>query len=219
MYDFIGPYELARIVRENTISELNAWLPIGFRAEDPTRHGGWRADDKKQYNPILLVIVIIFFICAILLESLLQPLAVILMLILSYIGVFLTFYLFQFNFDQGGYAAFLFLSGIVVNSALYILNDMNNLRKSNPGLNGVKMYIKAYNTKIIPVILTVLSTILGLTPFLFSGKEESFWFALAAGTIGGLLFSMVVMVIYLPLLVGGGRRQNSEERKLKNQYE
>jgi multidrug efflux pump subunit AcrB len=214
MYDFIGPHELARIVRESTIKELNSWLPIGFNAEDPNRGGGWRADDKKQYSLILLVIVIIFFICAILLESLLQPLAVILMLILSYIGVFLTFYLFKFNFDQGGYAAFIFLSGIVVNSALYILNDLNNLKKSNPRLNGIRMYIKAYNTKIIPVILTVLSTILGLTPFLFGGKEESFWFALAAGTIGGLVFSMLVLVLFMPVWVGGGgRRQEEGDRR------
>jgi len=201
MYDFIGPHELGRMVRDREIEEANEWLPLGFRAFDPTDGMVWRFDDKKQYSLILLVIVIIFFICAILLESLLQPLAVILMLPLSYIGVFLTFYLFNLNFDQGGYAAFLFLSGIVVNSGLYILNDMNNLRKSNPGLSGINMYIKAYNAKIIPILLTVISTVLGLIPFLLGGKTESFWFALAAGTIGGLAFSLIVMIIFLPLLV------------------
>ena len=201
MYDFIGPHELARIVKERIIEEANEMLPLGFRAFDPMQGMMWRVDDKKQYWLIFLVIVIIFFICAILLESLLQPLAVILMLPLSYIGVFLTFYLFNFNFDQGGYAAFLFLSGIVVNSALYILNDMNNLKKSNPGLSGVDMYIKAYNAKIIPILLTVASTVLGLTPFLIGGKTTSFWFALASGTIGGLLFSLLVLIVFLPLFV------------------
>jgi multidrug efflux pump subunit AcrB len=132
----------------------------------------WRFDDKKQYWLILLVIVIIFFICAISARVAAaaaggDPYAA----SVIYRGVF-TFYLFNFNFDQGGYAAFLFLSGIVVNSALYILNDMNNLRKSNPGLSGIDMYIKAYNAKIIPILLTVVSTVLGLTPFLFGGKTE-----------------------------------------------
>jgi multidrug efflux pump subunit AcrB len=201
MYDFIGPHELANMVKQRTIEETNEWLPLGFLAMDPTQGWVWSSGDKKQYSLILLVIVIIFFICAILLESLLQPLAVILMLPLSYIGVFLTFYLFNFNFDQGGYAALLLLSGIVVNSGLYILNDMNNLRKSNPGLSGVELYLKAYNMKIVPIVLTVVSTILGLTPFLMGGKTESFWFALAAGTIGGLAFSVLVMIVYLPLMV------------------
>ena len=208
MYDFIGPHELARMVREGMIEEANEMLPLGFRAFDPMEGMTWRVDDKKQYGLILLVMVIIFFICAILLESLLQPLAVILMLPLSYIGVFLTFYLFNFNFDQGGYAAFLFLSGIVVNSALYILNDMNNLRKSNPGLPAIDMYLKAYNAKIIPILLTIVSTVLGLTPFLFGGKTESFWFALAAGTIGGLVFSLLVLIVFLPLLVRNPHQLN-----------
>ena len=209
MYDFIGPQELSRMVRDREIEEANEWLPLGFRAFDPMEGFVWRFGDQRQYSLILLVILIIFFICAILLESLLQPLAVILMLPLSYIGVFLTFYLFNFNFDQGGYAAFLFLSGIVVNSALYILNDLNNLRKSNPGLTGINMYIKAFNAKIIPVLLTVISTMLGLTPFLMTGRTESFWFALAAGTIGGLAFSVVMLIIFLPLLIRDVKPINS----------
>ena len=99
------------------------------------------------------------------------------------------------------YASFLLLRGIVVNSALYILNDMNNLSPENSRANGIQLYLKAYNAKIIPVILTIVSTVLGLTPFLVSGKSESFWFALAAGTIGGLLFSLIVLVVFLPLFI------------------
>ncbi len=202
-YSFAGPSQLASRVRDRYIDDLNEKLPMGFTADDAWGRWMWRADDSRQYVLLFLVIAIIFFICAILLESLLQPLAVILMLPLSYIGIFLTFYLFDFNFDQGGYAAFLFLSGIVVNSALYILNDMNNLKKSNPGLNIIEVYLKGYNAKIIPIILTVASTILGLTPFLLGGAAESFWFALAVGTIGGLLFSMLMLIVFLPLMVRG----------------
>jgi multidrug efflux pump subunit AcrB len=200
-WDFIGPPELGNMVRKEKIAEANEMLPLGFTAADPYAGYSFWQKEKKQYWLIFLVAGIIFFICAILLESLWQPLVVILMLPLSYIGVFLTFYLFGFNFDQGGYASFLLLSGIVVNSALYILNDMNNLSLGNIRANGIQLYLKAYNAKIIPVILTIVSTVLGLTPFLVSGKSESFWFALAAGTIGGLLFSLVVLVVFLPLFI------------------
>ena len=93
-------------------------------------------------------------ICAILLESLKQPLAVVLIIPVSYVGVFLTFYLFDFRFDQGGFAAFLLLSGIVVNAALYILNDFNNLKKKLPSsIPRVRIFLKAYNGKIIPIFL------------------------------------------------------------------
>jgi len=63
------------------------------------------------------------------------------------------------------------------------------------------MYLKAFNGKIIPVILTILSTIVGLLPFLLTGRDERFWFALAAGAIGGLLFSMVGLLVFQPMML------------------
>src|SRR5690606_15116743 len=54
---------------------------------------------------------------------------------------------------------------------------------------------------IIPVILTILSTIVGLLPFLLTGRDERFWFALAAGAIGGLLFSMVGLLVFQPMML------------------
>ena len=48
-------------------------------------------------------------------------------------------------------------------------------------------------------MLTVISTVLGLVPFLFDGPDEVFWFPFAVGTIGGLLFSLIAFVFYMPL--------------------
>ena len=61
--------------------------------------------------------------------------------------------------------------------------------------------IKAYNNKIFPVLLTISSTILGFIPFVIGGQNEVFWFALAVGTIGGLIFSMIGILFYLPLFL------------------
>ena len=188
------------MVAENTSESLNSWLPLGYKTRIPER-GYWGEKDKNQYYLIFLVIAIIYFICSILLESLLQPLAVIAMIPISFIGVFLTFSIFDFNFDQGGYAAFILLCGLSVNSALYIINDYNNFRKSRPNSPGIKVYIKAFNHKIIPVILTIFSTILGLIPFVIGGQNEVFWFAFAIGAMGGLLFSLVAVVVYFPVFL------------------
>ena len=54
--------------------------------------------------------------------------------------------------------------------------------------------------KFFPIILTTLSTILGFVPFVKDGQNEIFWFALGVGTIGGMLFSLLGILIYLPLL-------------------
>ncbi len=203
IYNYIGPHQLARMVAEDMTESMNSWLPLGYKANIPGR-GYWGNRDKNQYYLIFLVIGIIYFLCAILLESLTQPLAVIAMIPISFIGVFLTFSVFDFNFDQGGYAAFILLCGLSVNSALYIINDYNNFKKRFPAREKLKIYIKAYNHKIIPVFLTILSTIMGLIPFIIGGQDEVFWFAFAVGAIGGLVFSGVALVLYFPVFLGVG---------------
>jgi multidrug efflux pump subunit AcrB len=209
-YDFIGPEPLSKMVREQHEKELSQILPLGYSIRQMT-WGGWDKRDKKQYFLILIVILIIYFICSILLESLLQPLAIIFMIPVSFIGVFLTFYLFDFNFDQGGFASFILLCGIVVNAGLYIINDYNNFCRAKGIRNSLRIYIKAFNHKIIPIFLTIISTVLGLVPFVWSGQKEVFWFAFAAGSMGGLIFSIVAVFIYLPLFLNISNKRLYDE--------
>jgi multidrug efflux pump subunit AcrB len=200
-YNFIGPGPLAKMVQEREIKAINELLPLGYKAEKPTSYWYWNRKDKKQYFLLLLIIVIIYFITAILFESLLKPLAVISLIPISFIGVFLTFYLFDFNFDQGGFASFILLSGLVVNAAIYIINDFNNLVHRMQKPVSIKTYLKAFNQKIVAITLTILSTVLGLIPFVWGGQQEVFWFAFAVGAMGGLIFSMVAIVLFLPLFI------------------
>jgi multidrug efflux pump subunit AcrB len=200
-YNFVGPGELSKIVKERAEKDLKEILPLGYSVRPSNQHWSWDRNDKKQYYLIILVILIIYFICTILLESLLQPLAVIFMIPVSFIGVFLTFYLFDFNFDQGGFASFILLCGIVVNAGLYIINDYNNFCRAKGVQNSLHIYLKAFNHKIIPIFLTIISTVLGLVPFVWSGQKEVFWFAFAAGAMGGLIFSVTAILFYLPLFI------------------
>lgn len=200
-YDFIGPSKLALIFLEKFEKKTNEKLPVGFKATIPSGNY-WDIKEKKQYQILFLMLIIIYFICAILLESLIQPLVVIAMIPLSFVGIFLIFYVLNYQFDQGGYASFLLVSGLVVNSALYIVNDLNNIELKKRNTLRTNNYIKAFNFKIIPISLTIISTILGLLPFVFLGNKESFWFDLAIGTIGGLVFSVLAIIVFLPLMLG-----------------
>lgn len=200
-YNYIGPDKLVQMVLDKQIVQINQMLPVGFKAAKP-KWSYWNKDNKKQYALIGLMILIIYVITSVLFESFRQPLAVILLVPLSFIGVFLTYWLFDLPFDQGTYAAFLLLGGLVVNSAIYIINEQNNLRKRYPNATPSSIYIRAVNAKVVPVLLTVISTVLGLLPFVMFG-EESFWFSLATGTIGGLVFSIPALLIFLPALPGG----------------
>lgn len=203
-FNFMGSYDLSDKFIKKTTEEVNAVLPVGFRTVNQSF--GWYEDRGTQYWLILLIVVIIFFTCSILFESLRQPLVIISLIPISFIGTFLTFYFSGVNFGTGGFASLVLLSGLVVNAAIYVINEYNGFIKRNPGriqrIIPVRLYVKAYNHKIIAVLLTILSTVLGLVPFLIDGPNaEAFWFSFAIGTIGGLLFSIIALVFFMPILM------------------
>lgn len=199
-YEYIGASEQGNKLLKKDLEEFNELLPMGYKAEAESNNWSWGGGANKQYRLLLIVITIIFFITSILFNSLKQPLAIIFVIPISYIGVFLTFYWFKLNFDQGGFASFILLCGITVNASIYILNEYNAIRKRFPCLSPLRAYVKAWNTKVIPIFLTVVSTILGFIPFMVGAEKEGFWFPLAAGTIGGLVMSVIGVFIFLPVL-------------------
>jgi multidrug efflux pump subunit AcrB len=177
-------------------------LPIGFKADSGS--GGWFYSNKEKYaGLILLVIALIFVICAVHFNSLRFPLAIIFMIPISFIGLFLAFGIGDFTFDKGGFAAFIMLSGITVNAGIYLVSEYLHTRPSGVSHprpdTAVRTYIKAFDRKIVPISLTILSTILGLVPFLFDGPKEVFWFAFAIGTIAGMAFSILALILFLPV--------------------
>jgi len=198
-YNYIGQSERSLALHQETIKALRAQLPVGFTAKDPIR-GFWESREQNQrvILAILLSIALVFVIATVLFNSIRQPLLAIGVIPFSFIGLFFTTCYFDFNFDQGGFAAFLLLSGLSVNAVFFITNDYNNLKKKNGNRAAVALYLKAFNGKIFPIILMSLSTILGLLPFLLFGKEQPFWYALAICTISGLLFSMIGLLLWLP---------------------
>ena len=198
-YEYIGSSEQGKKLLKKDLEEFNKILPMGYTAENEQDYWSWKKKDNKQYALLLIVIAIIFFTTAILFNSLKQPLAIIFVIPISYIGVFLTFYLFGLNFDQGGFASFVLLCGITVNASIYILNEYNAIRKRYPLLLPVRAFTKAWNSKILPIFLTVVSTILGFIPFMVGDGKEAFWFPLAAGTIGGLVMSILGIFLFLPI--------------------
>lgn len=206
-YEYIGSSEQGRKILKRDLEEFNELLPMGYTAEDVGRNFRWGEKDNKQYLLLLIVISIIFFITSILFNSLKQPLAIIFVIPISYIGVFLTFYWFKLNFDQGGFASFVLLCGITVNASIYILNEYNAIRRRFPAMLPLRAYVKAWNVKIIPIFLTVVSTILGFIPFMVGADKEAFWFPLAAGTIGGLVMSVIGIFIFLPIFTLNFKRR------------
>lgn len=185
---------------KSVINEFKKSLPVGFSIQEDVF--AWGTEEAKNTIALVAALILgIFFICGILFENLKQAFYIICIIPLSFIGVFLIFPIGEFYFDQGGYAAFLILGGLVVNSGLFIINDFNNLRKNRHSELFNRFLIKSIVNRSRTIFLTTLSSSCGLVPFLWQGQEEVFWFSLAIGTIGGLIFSLFAVFIVLPVFV------------------
>ncbi|KYG84801.1 multidrug transporter [Roseivirga seohaensis] len=195
-FKYLGSSKFGAEYRDKMIEEMKLIMPVGYQID--TQDNYFRFDKQaRQYGLLGYLIIGIFIICAILFENLKQPFYIIVTIPISFIGLFLIFSLFDFSFDQGGYAAFVMLGGLVVNAAIFIVNDLNNtkLKKYN------RAVLRAVMGKAQPIMLTILSTCFGLIPFLLEGENEAFWFSLAIGTIGGLMFSTIAVFVCLPVFL------------------
>ncbi|MBX2915962.1 MAG: efflux RND transporter permease subunit [Cyclobacteriaceae bacterium] len=193
-FDYYGSFQFGDKYLDASLAKIIQQLPPGYTAKKISWSLNWNKT-KRQYGMLLLLVAGIYIITAILFESLKIPCYIILSIPLAFIGLFLAFGWFDFYFDQGGYAAFILLGGLVVNSIIFIVTDIISLKhKSNRAI------LKVVTYKIKPILLTILSTCLGLVPFIIGGEHEVFWFSLAVGTIGGLVVSFIYTMLILPVL-------------------
>ena len=139
---------------------------------------------------------------------------------ISFIGVFLIFYLTKLPLIRWLCIFLCCLCGITVNAAIYLLNEYNRASVTEAQKPGpVKLYLKAWNAKIIPILLTVVSTVSGFIPFMVGtqrqGRDSGF---LLLGTIGGLDQEPLALLIYLPIFCAprhAGARMGKEENRAR----
>ena len=196
-FEYRGPYKLGdRLVK--TILKTTH-LPPGYELKRAT----WdfmRGEEKRQiYQVLALSIMLVFMVTASLFESLRQPFVIILTIPLALIGIFLIFYFTETNFDRSAYIGVIFLSGIVVNNAIILVDHINALRRK--GIDFFDAIVTGAADRVCPILMTTATTIFALMPLvLFAQEKTSIWFSLALATIGGLISSALFVLTTIPVL-------------------
>jgi len=167
----------------------------GFERQDETQ--------AMMATNILLGIACIFLVMAALFESLLFPFAIILGSILfSVFGVFLFFAATGTTFSFMASIGIMILIGVVVNNGIVLVDHVNNLRVAGMARN--RAIIEAGRDRLRPILMTVATTILGLTPLAMGttqvGGDGPPYFPMARAIIGGLAFSTLVSLLLVPAL-------------------
>jgi len=152
------------------------------------------ADMKKT---AYISLGIIFFILAVLFKTIIDPLVVILSIPFAVVGVILGHIFFGYNLQFLSVIGLLALIGIVVNDSLILIDFLKKLR--NEGMNKIEATIKACQVRARPIILTSVTTFLGISPLIFFATGQTKFLSPMAVSLGfGLLFATILILIVLP---------------------
>ncbi|MCW8873620.1 MAG: efflux RND transporter permease subunit [Xanthomonadales bacterium] len=177
-------------------------LPAGYAWQ----FGGGFDDDQeamqKMLFNILLAIAIIYIVLAAQFESLIYPASMICTILFSVIGVYWFFLVTGTTFTLMAMIGILILIGVVVNNGIVLIDHVNQLRLR--GLSREDALLKAGEERLRPILMTVGTTVLGLTPLCIGttqiGGDGPPYFPMARAIVGGLLFSTFVSLVLLPTI-------------------
>ena len=167
--------------------------------------GGQFAEFANLVSDILIVLGIgLFLIYAILgaqFRSYLQPVLIIMTIPFAFLGVILYLIISGTTLSTIVIYAAVALAGIAVNDSIVLISFINKLRAT--GKSVYESVITAATMRLRPIILTSLTTIVGLVPTsLGLGGESLVWIPMANTIIFGLLFSTLTTLIIVPCLYG-----------------
>ena len=142
-------------------------------------------------------LAIIFFILTFLFKTLLEPLIVLFSIPFAVVGVILGHLFFGYNLQFLSVIGLLALIGIVVNDSLILIDFLKKLREK--GLSKAEAVIQSCEVRARPIILTSVTTFLGISPLIFFATGQTKFLSPMAVSLGfGLLFATILILLVLP---------------------
>jgi HAE1 family hydrophobic/amphiphilic exporter-1 len=189
-------------------------VPPGFTI----LYGGSWQDLQETLRDLILTfglsIILVYLIMAAQFESFVDPFIIMFTLPLTFIGVVWVHILWGMNFSTYSGMGVIVLAGVVVNNGIILVDYTNLLRKRGFGL--VEAAALAGRARLRPVLMTSLTTVLGLVPMALAlGEGAELRAPMARTIIGGLFVSTMFTLVFIPVLytMFENRRIRRRERR------
>lgn len=148
----------------------------------------------------VLAVVLVYLVMAAQFESFKYPFLIMFSLPLASVGVILALFITDTTFNMQAFIGIIMLVGIVVNNAIVLIDYVLQLRR-NHGLPLVDSLVTGGRRRLRPILMTTLTTVLGLTPMALGlGEGAELQTPMARVLIGGLLSSTFITLFLIPTL-------------------
>jgi HAE1 family hydrophobic/amphiphilic exporter-1 len=168
----------------------------------------------------VLIVILVFIVMAAQFESLSYPFIIMFSLPFAFSGILLLLFATRTSLNVMSLLGAIMLVGIVVKNGIVLIDYISLCRER--GLSAINAVIAAGRSRLRPVLMTTLTTILGMIPMAVgSGQGSEMWRPLGISVIGGLSLSTILTLVLIPVLycvfAGFGIRRN--RRKIRKQRE
>jgi multidrug efflux pump subunit AcrB len=184
--------EIEKILAETAVpSDIS--VTIGGNAEE-------QAESFADLGTLLmLIILLVYIVMAMQFESLRSPFIIMLSLPFAFTGVFLALYITNTPLSLIALIGAVMLVGIVVKNGIVMVDFTNLLRER--GMSIKNAVVEAGKSRLRPVLMTTLTTILGMLPLALGvGEGSEIWQPMGIAIIGGLTFSTMLTLIVVPIV-------------------
>jgi len=182
---------------QQVLSEVT--MPAGIFA----RIGGQNEEMSESFRSLLfalsLAIFLVYLVMASQFESLLHPFIILFTIPLALVGAILALFLTGTTISVVVFIGLILLAGIVVNNAIVLVDLINQMRRK--GKNKVNAIMEGGKSRLRPILMTTLTTTLGLLPLAIGfGDGAELRSPMGITVIGGLLVSTVLTLIIIPVM-------------------
>lgn len=148
---------------------------------------------------LVLAVILIYMVMASQFESLINPFIIMFTMPLAFSGGALALFITGRKLGVTSFIGVIMLAGIVVNNGIVLIDYINTLR--NEGKDRSEAIITAGPVRLRPILMTTLTTILGLLPLALGiGEGSELMSPMATVVIGGLLLSTVITLVFVPVI-------------------
>ncbi len=175
-------------------------LPVGYELQESD---SMREIDKTLRNfftALIMAVCLIYIVMAALFESFLLPLSILVSVSLAGVGVVWAMFLSGTSLDTIAFISMILLVGIVVNNGIVIVDHINQLRRQ--GLSRHDAIVQSGRDRFRPVMMTAITTILGVVPLVLPNNMESevSFASMGWALIGGLTTGTVLTLLIVPVV-------------------
>jgi HAE1 family hydrophobic/amphiphilic exporter-1 len=174
-------------------------LPSGYRYNFTGQQEDMMEAFSSLAKALLLSIILVYMILASQFESLLHPFTVMLSVPFALSGGLIGLFITRRSLSVPAFIGVIMLAGIVVNNAIVLVDYINQLREN--GIERKPAIIQATATRFRPILMTTLTTVLGLMPLALGiGEGASTQAPMATVVVGGLTLSTVLTLAFIPVV-------------------